>query len=93
MILCRNLRMPRMRLSSSSAAVGAKTLTEKSIRDFKIIEVRDGLGGCLHSEMLGEPGQLPRFLLWVGANWIQGIGGGEGEGPENLMWTKIQYAT
>jgi len=37
--------------------IAAKTLTEKNITDFKIIEARNELGGRLHSETFGEPGR------------------------------------
>ena len=40
-----------------SGIIAAKTLTEKGITDFKIIEARDELGGRLHSETFGEPGR------------------------------------
>lgn len=28
--------------------------------------------------------------MQVGANWVQGIGGGEGQGPENPIWTLVR---
>ena len=37
-----------------SGIIAAKTLTEKGITDFKVIEARDELGGRLHSERFGE---------------------------------------
>lgn len=40
-----------------SGIIAAKTLTEKGITNFKIIEARDELGGRLHSERFGEPGR------------------------------------
>ena len=40
-----------------SGIIAAKTLTEKGIKDFKIVEARDELGGRLHSETFGEPGR------------------------------------
>jgi len=71
-----------------SGIIAAKTLTEKGITDFKIIEARDELGGRLQSETFGEPGR--QVTVEVGANWVQGIGGGEGEGPENPIWTLVR---
>lgn len=40
-----------------SGIIAAKTLREKGIKDFKIIEARDELGGRLHSERFGEEGR------------------------------------
>jgi len=40
-----------------SGVIAAKTLTEKGITDFKIIEARDEIGGRLHSEVFGQPGR------------------------------------
>ena len=40
-----------------SGIIAAKTLTEKGITDFKIIEARDELGGRLQSETFGEQGR------------------------------------
>jgi len=40
-----------------SGVIAAKTLTEKGIKDFKIIEARDELGGRLQSEVFGEEGR------------------------------------
>ena len=37
-----------------SGIIAAKTLTEKGITNYKIIEARDELGGRLHSEVFGE---------------------------------------
>jgi len=41
----------------------------------------------LAAELVGIDGPPP---LQVGANWVQGIGGGEGEGPENPIWTLVR---
>jgi polyamine oxidase len=40
-----------------SGIIAAKTLTEKGITNFKIIEAREELGGRLHSEVFGEEGR------------------------------------
>ena len=37
-----------------SGVIAAKTLMEKGITNFKIIEARDEIGGRLHSERFGE---------------------------------------
>ena len=47
-----------------SGIIAAKTLTEKGITDFKIIEARDELGGRLHSETFGEPGRQVTVEVW-----------------------------
>jgi hypothetical protein len=48
-----------------SGIIAAKTLTEKGITDFKIIEARDELGGRLHSETFGEPGRQVTVEVWT----------------------------
>jgi len=40
-----------------SGIIIAKTLVEKGIKDFEIIEARDELGGRLQSERFGEEGR------------------------------------
>lgn len=47
-----------------SGIIAAKTLTEKGITDFKIIEARAELGGRLHSERFGEPGRQVTVEVW-----------------------------
>ena len=44
--------------------IAAETLMEKGIKDFKIIEARDELGGRLHSETFGEPGRQVTVEVW-----------------------------
>lgn len=47
-----------------SGIIAAKTLTEKGIKDFKVVEARDELGGRLHSETFGEPGRQVTVEVW-----------------------------
>jgi polyamine oxidase len=47
-----------------SGVIAAKTLTEHGIKNFKIIEARDELGGRLHNKMFGEPGRQVNVEVW-----------------------------
>ncbi|KAF9791877.1 amine oxidase, partial [Thelephora terrestris] len=71
-----------------AGVIAAKTLAEQGVKDFKIIEARGELGGRLHSETFGEPGR--QATVELGANWVQGTGGGPGQGPENPIWALVQ---
>ncbi|KAF7368646.1 Amine oxidase [Mycena venus] len=63
--------------------IAARTLVEKGITDFLIVEARDELGGRMRSKGLGVKGK--RATVELGANWIQGTQ--EGDGPANPILT------
>ncbi|KAJ7180590.1 amine oxidase [Mycena filopes] len=66
-----------------SGIIAARTLHEKGIHDFLIIEARDELGGRMRSTQFGTEGK--RVLVELGANWIQGTQ--DGDGPANPILT------
>jgi polyamine oxidase len=66
--------------------IAARSLHEKGIHDFLIVEARDELGGRLHSMEFGADGR--RATIELGANWIQGTQ--EGLGPANPILTLAQ---
>lgn len=55
--------------------IAARTLHERGIDNFIIIEARDELGGRMRSHSFGNS------TIELGANWIQGTQ--EGDGPSN----------
>jgi polyamine oxidase len=63
--------------------IAARTLAEKKITDFLIIEGRDELGGRMRSMQFGA--EEKRATIELGANWIQGTQ--EGDGPANPILT------
>jgi len=88
-----------------SGIIAARTLNENGITNFRIIEARNELGGRLRSVPFGVSGkqktvevksppssQLHRLTLvcQVGANWVQGTGGGPNQGPENPIWALVK---
>ncbi|KAJ7858082.1 hypothetical protein B0H14DRAFT_2750094 [Mycena olivaceomarginata] len=60
-----------------SGIIAARTLVEKNITDFLIVEARDELGGRMRS--------MDARTIELGANWIQGTQ--EGDGPANPILT------
>ncbi|KAJ7760480.1 amine oxidase [Mycena metata] len=66
-----------------SGIVAARTLHERGIHDFLIVEARDELGGRMRSTEFGAEGD--RVTVELGANWIQGTQ--EGSGPANPILT------
>lgn len=88
-----------------SGIIAARTLNENGITNFRIIEGRNELGGRLRSVPFGVSGkqktvevippplsQLHRLTLvsQLGANWVQGTGGGPNQGPENPIWALVK---
>ncbi|KAJ7485571.1 amine oxidase [Mycena latifolia] len=63
--------------------IAARTLHEKGIDRFLIVEARDELGGRMRSTQFGTGDQ--RSTVELGANWIQGTQ--EGNGPANPILT------
>ncbi|KAI5065858.1 hypothetical protein GOP47_0018482 [Adiantum capillus-veneris] len=60
-----------------SGIMAAKTLSERGINDFLILEASDRIGGrMLHTNFSG-------YVIEVGANWVEGVGGQQ----ENPIWT------
>ncbi|KAJ7476015.1 amine oxidase [Mycena latifolia] len=63
--------------------IAARTLHEKGIDRFLIVEARDELGGRMRSTQFGAEDR--RATVELGANWIQGTQ--EGNGPANPILT------
>ncbi|KAH9916271.1 amine oxidase [Epithele typhae] len=69
-----------------AGVIAARTLHERGIANFTIVEAHGELGGRLHSESFGAPGR--QVTLEMGANWVQGTQ--TGDGPANPIWTLAQ---
>ncbi|RDX44967.1 amine oxidase [Lentinus brumalis] len=69
-----------------AGVIAARTLHERGITNFKIVEARGELGGRLFSQTFGAPGR--EVTLEMGANWIQGTQ--TDDGPANPIWTLAQ---
>jgi polyamine oxidase len=69
-----------------AGVLAARTLHEKGIDRFLIVEAREELGGRMRSTPFGEGGR--RATVELGANWIQGTQ--EGNGPANPILTLAQ---
>ncbi|KZV70596.1 amine oxidase [Peniophora sp. CONT] len=65
-----------------SGVMAAQSLHRRGIRNFRIIEARDQLGGRLKSFDFGVPDR--RFTLELGADWIHGTQ--SGDGPTNPIF-------
>lgn len=63
--------------------IAARTLHEKGVDNFLIVEARGELGGRMRSMEFGAPGK--RTTIELGANWIQGTQ--VGDGPANPILT------
>ncbi|XP_057817271.1 polyamine oxidase 7 [Cryptomeria japonica] len=61
-----------------SGIMAAKTLFEKGIKDFVILEATNRIGGRMHKKMVGG------YPIEMGANWVQGVGSRENVNP---IWT------
>ncbi|KAG1727755.1 uncharacterized protein EDB91DRAFT_1228660 [Suillus paluster] len=59
-----------------TGVIAARTLHEKGIDDFLIVEARDQLGGRMQNYTIGVPGK--QYTVEVGPNWIQGTQTGNG---------------
>lgn len=66
----------------------AQTLANHSVSDFLIVDRNDYLGGRVRSTTFGsKPDDGAPYTVELGANWVQGLGGGgEDGGPENPIW-------
>ncbi len=64
--------------------IAARTLHQRGIEDFIIIEARPELGGRLMSTIFGNPSKGKIFVIETGANWIQGTQ--QGNGPANPIY-------
>lgn len=62
--------------------IAARTLHEKGIDDFIILDARTELGGRMISETFGVPGR--QVVIEKGPNWVQGTQ--EGNGTGNPIW-------
>ncbi|KAI0370918.1 amine oxidase [Pilatotrama ljubarskyi] len=69
-----------------SGVIAARTIHERGITNFTIVEARGELGGRLTSQAFGAPGK--QVTLELGANWVQGTQAGDG--PANPIWTLAQ---
>ncbi|KAI0334153.1 amine oxidase [Cubamyces sp. BRFM 1775] len=69
-----------------AGVIAARTLHEKGINNFTIVEARGQLGGRLTSTTFGAPGK--QLTLELGANWVQGTQ--SGNSPTNPIWTLAQ---
>ena len=65
-----------------AGVVAARTLHERGIDDFIIVEAREELGGRLMSHSFGASGN--KYTVELGANWVQGTQAGNG--TENPIW-------
>ncbi|KAA1475714.1 amine oxidase [Dentipellis sp. KUC8613] len=65
-----------------AGVIAARSLHEKGIDNFKIVEARDELGGRMNAFKFGAPGK--QVTLELGANWIQGTQ--TGDGPANPIF-------
>ncbi|GLJ36657.1 hypothetical protein SUGI_0737450 [Cryptomeria japonica] len=61
-----------------SGIMAAKTLFEKGIKDFVILEATNRIGGRMHKKMVGG------YPIEMGANWVEGVGSRENVNP---IWT------
>lgn len=57
--------------------MAAKTLSDKGMKDFLIVEASDKIGGRMHKE------NFEGFNIELGASWVGGVGGKN----ENPIWT------
>ncbi|CDO70430.1 hypothetical protein BN946_scf184999.g71 [Trametes cinnabarina] len=69
-----------------TGVIAARTLHERGITNFTIVEAKGELGGRLSSQSFGAPGK--QVTLELGANWVQGTQ--TGDGPANPIWTLVQ---
>ena len=75
-----------------AGVIAARTLHEKGIDNFKIVEARSELGGRLQSFTFGPLGK--EYTLELGANWIQGTQVGNGlENPIYKLAIKHNLST
>ncbi|GLJ36658.1 hypothetical protein SUGI_0737470 [Cryptomeria japonica] len=63
-----------------SGIMAAKTLFEKGIKDFVILEATNRIGGRMHKKMMGG------YSIEMGANWVEGAGSQENVNP---IWTLV----
>lgn len=65
----------------------AQMLANHSISDFAIVDRNDYIGGRMRSTSFGsKPADGTPYTVELGANWVQGLGGGGDGGPENPIW-------
>ncbi|KZT43340.1 amine oxidase [Sistotremastrum suecicum HHB10207 ss-3] len=64
--------------------IAARTLAQRGVSDFLIVEGREEIGGRLQDIQFGTNS----VTLELGANWIHGTQ--EGEGPANPIWLLAQ---
>jgi polyamine oxidase len=69
-----------------TGVIAARTLHEKGIDDFLIVEARGELGGRMQNYEIGVPGE--QYTIELGPNWIQGTQ--TGDGPINPILTLAQ---
>ncbi|THH20703.1 hypothetical protein EW146_g738 [Bondarzewia mesenterica] len=79
------LRNPQVLILGGGVAgiIAARTLHEKGLDNFLVVEARSELGGRMKSFEFGVPGN--QVVLELGANWIQGTQ--VGDGPANPILT------
>ena len=66
-----------------AGVIAARTLHEKGMDDFLIVEARTELGGRMQNYTIGVPGD--QYTVELGPNWIQGTQ--TGDGPANPILT------
>ncbi|KAJ8583837.1 amine oxidase [Rhizopogon salebrosus TDB-379] len=69
-----------------TGVIAARTLHEKGMDDFLIVEARGELGGRMQNYEIGVPGE--QYTIELGPNWIQGTQ--TGDGPINPILTLAQ---
>src|SRR6266568_5118274 len=67
-----------------AGVIAARTLHQRGIDDFVIIEAQPELGGRLASTTFGSTVKGREYVIEKGANWIQGTQ--EGTGPANPIY-------
>lgn len=66
----------------------AQALANHSVSDFVIVERNDYVGGRMAHTTFGDRGDGTPYIVELGANWVQGLGGGASlPGVENPVWT------
>lgn len=65
-----------------TGVIAARTLHEKGIDDFIILDAKDELGGRMSARTFGVTGR--QVVIEAGPNWVQGTQ--EGNGTANPIW-------